>query len=353
MNDALKKLSDETKAKLLESIATKQFIDLVASTKSADDKDAGSFRVVVSTSDVDRQGESVDQKGWDLTFFKMNPVVLWAHDYSQLPIGVCTSIEVKDGKLTAEGKFAPADANPFAQQVRKLYDLGMINTTSVGFIPKEYDGQKSGVISKSELLEFSFVPVPANPMALRLNQIKELGLDTAMLRTKGLEVNETQDEKGMVEDKLEEMGKMKYAMYRPVWDLMDAVACAYFSESTPAEDLPKILGEAADIMKRIGSTEMTDEEMEKSIKKILGDTVPIAIRESMTAILRNYVALGSFKLPEGDKGGKEIKATEQRSKTSEALKEVNDFVGTRELLRMVDNAIGKALENFNRAAQKN
>lgn len=370
MNETLKKLSDDTKAALISSIASKAVADLIAHTKSAGDNDAGSFKVVASTSDVDRQGESVNQAGWDLTFYKANPVVLWAHDYSQLPIGVCTSIEVKDGKLVAEGKFAPADANPFAQQVRKLYDLGMVNTTSVGFIPKEYDAEKSGLINKSELLEFSFVPVPANPYALRLNQIKELGIDTVMLKTKGIEVKEepattekpaeatptTEENKGVVADQLEVMKKQKYAMYRPVWDLMDAVCCIYFADATPAEDLGKILNEAADILKQIGSGSgmMEDEDMKKisdSIAKMLGSHKTVEHKDTLIALARNYIALGSLQLPEGGKSGKETNAATQRSKPSEALKEVNDFVGTRELLRIVDNAVGKALENFNIAAR--
>lgn len=106
MNETLKKLTDETKASMITALASKAVEALIASTKSATDQDSGSFNVVVSTADMDRQGESVNQNGWDLTFFKMNPIVLWAHDYSSLPIGVCTSIEVKDGKLTAVGKFA-------------------------------------------------------------------------------------------------------------------------------------------------------------------------------------------------------------------------------------------------------
>ena len=359
MNDTLKKLSDEVKTSLISNIATKAVIDLIASTKSSDNKNSGSFKVIVSTSDVDRQGESVNQAGWDLTFYKANPIVLWAHDYSALPIGICLSIDVSDGKLIAEGKFAPADANPFAQQVRKLYDLGMINTTSVGFIPKEYDGTKQGVISKSELLEFSFVPVPANPYALRLNQIKELGIDTLMLKTKGIEVKEEPEQtstqpvksteqpkeiKGEVSERLEEMKKTKWSKYRQVCDVMDALASCYFSEETPAEDFSKLVNEAADILKLIASGTSSDDDMKSAINKLYNNSIPLII-------IRNHFALGIATMAEGKKDGKETKAVEQRSINVEALKEINNFVETRALIRSIDNSIEKVLRNFNTAAR--
>lgn len=309
MNNTLKTLTDEIKAALITSIASKAVVDLIASTKSSKDTDAGSFKVIVSTSDVDRQGESVNQAGWDLTFYKSNPIVLWAHDYSALPIGVCLSIDVKDGKLVAEGKFAPADANPFAQQIRKLYDLGMINTTSVGFIPKEYDGQKQGLITKSELLEFSFVPVPANPYALRLNQIKELGIDMTMLKTKGIEVKEETE-----------------TPPAPVTPPVEPTAPEVPPTTPPAEPAPVI-------------PPATPEPQPADDIKSLHIKVDKII-----------VALGSLELAKGDKSSVETTAT-TRSKTSESLKEVNNFVETRTLLRQIDNSIETVLRNFNAAAR--
>jgi len=181
MNETFKKLTEEIKTKIAEQLQTKEVQDFITRTKAAED--AGNFEVVVSTADIDRQGETIDQNGWDLSFYRMNPVVLWAHDYFSLPIGIATEIEVKDGKLIAKGMFAPEDANPFAQQVRRLYDLKIVRATSVGFIPLETDGNK---ITKAELLEFSFVPVPANPFALSLSKAQSLGLDLPMLATKGI-----------------------------------------------------------------------------------------------------------------------------------------------------------------------
>lgn len=179
MNETFKKLTAEIKAKITEQ----GMKDAIAAIKEA--QDTGNFEVVISTADFDRQGESIDVSGWDLEFYRLNPVVLWAHDYYSLPIGITDEVEVKDGKLIARGRFAPGEANPFAQQVRKLYDLKIVRATSVGFITKEAEGN---VIKKAELLEFSFVPVPANPYALSLSQVQKLGIDLPMLATKGLKL---------------------------------------------------------------------------------------------------------------------------------------------------------------------
>jgi len=66
-----------------------------------------------------------------------------------------------------EGVFAGTEK---AQIVRQLYDEGIIKTVSVGFIPKKRDEKDQKIITEAELLELSFVPVPANPNALSLQK---------------------------------------------------------------------------------------------------------------------------------------------------------------------------------------
>ena len=128
-------------------------------------KGSGIFNVIASTSAIDRQGESIDQNGWDLENFKKNPVILWAHNYDELPLGVAENTEVGEEGLVLSGRFADVKANPKAEQVRLLYEDSILQAVSVGFIPHEREGN---VITKAELLEVSFVPVPANPQALAL-----------------------------------------------------------------------------------------------------------------------------------------------------------------------------------------
>lgn len=192
MNEQFKKLSEEIRAKISEQLQSKEMQDFIAATKAAED--TGSFEVVISTADIDRDGESIDQSGWDLSFYQMNPIVLWAHDYNSLPIGIA-DVALENGKLVGRGKFAPESANPFAQQVRRLYDLKIVRATSVGFIVLEMNGN---IVTKAQLLEFSFVPVPANPYALTLSKARELGLNLQMLAMKGLKIDTTEEMKGAI-----------------------------------------------------------------------------------------------------------------------------------------------------------
>src|ERR1700722_9508508 len=199
------KLSEEQVADIRAHIKSLDFKALQKSRKAKDDN--GTFDVIISTEDTDRSGEIVKQNGWELQNYKNNPIVLWGHDYYSLPIGVCTEIYLteKNGvpALGARGVFLSADINPFAQQVRKLYEFGLGKgegvgwTTSVGFIPKEFDENARNTITKAELLEFSFVPIPANQgvgpaagRALTFEDARELKLDTAILIKKGIEIVE-------------------------------------------------------------------------------------------------------------------------------------------------------------------
>lgn len=191
--NAFKKLTEAVKAHL----ETKEYADLVEKTKASENEDSGTFEVIISTADQDRQGEIVDQKGWDLENYMKNPIVLWGHDYYALPIGVADEVKVIDGQLVAKGRFASMEANPFAQQVRKLYDQGIVKTTSVGFIAKKMTGN---TITEAELLEFSFVPVPANPYAISMRTAKELGIDVDMLQMKGMSFKDIDTAEEPVED---------------------------------------------------------------------------------------------------------------------------------------------------------
>jgi hypothetical protein len=175
MNETIKQFTADLLKDFQASLVKNQ--DVVAAIKAAGDN-AGSFKVVISTADEDRQGDQLDQSKWKLENYKENPVVLWAHNYTDPPIGICTSISVEGGQLIAVGKFAPSELNPFAAQIAGLYDAGFIKATSVGYMQHE-DGYL-------ELLEFSFVPVPANPFALSLRDVKNLGLNMPQLVMKGL-----------------------------------------------------------------------------------------------------------------------------------------------------------------------
>ena len=127
---------------------------------------------VVSTEEVDRHGDVVLVKGWQLQAYQRNPVFLWAHDYTQPAIGRATDMWREDHSLLARMEFAPTD---FAREVATLYQGGYQRGVSVGFRPLQYEmrtdtrtGEVLGIIfTEQELLEVSAAPVPANQSALR------------------------------------------------------------------------------------------------------------------------------------------------------------------------------------------
>lgn len=141
---------------------------------------------VITTNAIDRQGEIVEPDGIDLANYLANPIVLYGHCYSGLesiPVGRATSLEiVHEGdrkSLKAQWQWQADDVTPLISAVRKSWERGFLNTVSIGFMPGEYDGN---TIKTSQLLEFSVVPVPANPQALRLNgftdaEVKALGVE--------------------------------------------------------------------------------------------------------------------------------------------------------------------------------
>jgi len=136
--------------------------------KAADD---GTVEFIASKEVADRDREIVTVKGIDIKNYKKNPVVLWAHDRSQPPIGKAVKITKSKDELKIKVDFADEETYPFASTIYKLLKGGYLNAVSIGFIPDykaiEYDEKKEvRIFNKVELFELSVVPVPANQEAL-------------------------------------------------------------------------------------------------------------------------------------------------------------------------------------------
>lgn len=127
----------------------------VVTRAGADLPDDAPVRFVASTEGVKRDGLDLRVEDWSLDNFLRHPVILWAHDYEgRLPLGT--------GVPSFEGSNLMMDVNfdrddEFAQQVRRKALKGML-AGSVG-----WNDLKDG---KRDLMEFSIVPVPADPLAL-------------------------------------------------------------------------------------------------------------------------------------------------------------------------------------------
>ena len=158
----------------------------------------GSFKVVASDETVDRAGEVIKVSWWELDNFMKNPVIIANHMYKvENIIWKATNVYTEDYKLVVEWVFATTD---LAQDVRKLYDGWFIKTVSVWFIPLERDQSQPNIITRAELLEVSFVPVPCNPNALSLWKEVVDDLVAKGLLIKEEEVNEQETEENAHEN---------------------------------------------------------------------------------------------------------------------------------------------------------
>lgn len=128
----------------------------------------GEVEVLVSNSGLDRHGERILLEGIDVSQIKKNPVLLWSHQYSDLPIGRIVKIWKSGGNLYARLKF-DTDIYEFAETVYKMILRGTINAVSIGGIVKEF-GEDMTIIKKMEMIELSVVPVGAHPDALVTNK---------------------------------------------------------------------------------------------------------------------------------------------------------------------------------------
>lgn len=154
-----------------------------------------SFVAWASTSVQDRDGEKIAHNAWDTVNFARNPVVLWAHDYSERPVAKTLWIKRQKNGLKFKPQFAPTE---MGRETYLLYKEGYLNAFSVGFIPKDFEEDEDEMVefvgffggkftkplltyTDVELLEISCVPVPSCPDAL----VERLA--NGLIKTKGLQ----------------------------------------------------------------------------------------------------------------------------------------------------------------------
>lgn len=140
-------------------------------------------RFVASDDTIDRYGEVVLPRGANFSNYSKNPVIQGFHDYGMWPIGKAVSGEVRDNKVLLDIEFDPASVDEEADKVLAKIDHGTIKTGSIGFLPSKSiaPGDKNNEVEKElfakypgvrrifvdwELLEYSIVPIPANPNAV-------------------------------------------------------------------------------------------------------------------------------------------------------------------------------------------
>jgi len=134
----------------------------------------GPLRVeaVAGTSEMARDGHRVLMSGMDFSTFMRSGIILWGHDPDQ-PVGVPVSCRVDTaGNLRLTVDFAPEGTSERADEVRRMVKSGVVRNLSIGFTPLEAEpldprNPRGGqLIKRSELLEVSFVSVPADAGAI-------------------------------------------------------------------------------------------------------------------------------------------------------------------------------------------
>lgn len=169
-------------------------------------KDDRIVEFMINTANTDREGEIMLPLGAQLDNYKKNPVVLWDHNPAIPPIGRTVKISRSKHGLKAKVQFAETWR---ADEIYNLIKNGFLNTASVGYLTQKsikrneagwkdiaiklaQDGypitkQTKRILTKWELLEWSVVPVPSNPNALRRAfETKSIKLSDEMQKAFGL-----------------------------------------------------------------------------------------------------------------------------------------------------------------------
>ena len=136
--------------------------------------DENRYQVTITANEGARQPPDLDFDGMATQNYERNPVVMWAHDVvgrspsGGLPVGRTLRLDrAADGRMVADFEFLTDD--PFAQRVKNAWDKGFLRAASVSWIPIESAPGEAGRWrdTRSDLLEWSIVAVPADPDALR------------------------------------------------------------------------------------------------------------------------------------------------------------------------------------------
>ena len=137
------------------------------------DSDKSRVKAVISTGDIARDDAIIDPEGWDFSNYDRNPVVLWMHNDSAMPFARTVDRIATPNELMATAEFDMED--PMGATIFRKIEAGFINATSVRWLPKRTelitegkgDGERQVLIFREqELLEWSFVTIPADPKAL-------------------------------------------------------------------------------------------------------------------------------------------------------------------------------------------
>lgn len=281
-----------------------------------------SFTAVASDDSTDRHGESIKQDGWDLENFVKNPVVPWGHDYYMPPVAKAIEIGMVEGKLMFKPKFAsieelsedpsnPSDWAKFVDTIFRMYKGGYLRAFSVGFIPKEMEGD---TFIKQELLEVSAVTVPSNPNALAL-AFKEGVIDESerkiLIKTYEAQIKN-----------LTELGKVKNND----------------NQELNMEEVKTLLAEAVEQLKEAQATAI--KELEEKFEQKMSDTVA---ELETKFVIKDVSDEEDDDKEDPDEAGEKPDNSDEDSEAEDDSKELSDEEAEKALKEYTDLEIDKLL----------
>jgi len=87
---------------------------------------------VMSDETVDRMGDVIEAKGWNLENFRRNPIALFGHK-SDFVVGHWTDVKIAGGKLVGRLNLLPAGVSERLDEIRAAVEAGVLRAVSVGF----------------------------------------------------------------------------------------------------------------------------------------------------------------------------------------------------------------------------
>lgn len=268
----------------------------------------GRIRFVASDETMDRSGEIVPAEAWDLSNFKKSPRILVDHDYRvEAIVGKAPNTYMEGKRLITEPVFH--EHTELAKTVKKMVEDGFLDTMSVGFLRKS---DAKGKVS-NELMEISFVAVPANPNARMLSvtpdaekAIKSFVGDEAPVAAPEPEAVEPEAatepapaaeeaKKGVIDDTNEaahEACERKWPVVDRVWCAFDSFFMAYRSDAVAPESYPEFISDLCAKLDAIAKGEMP----------VAGEPMFASVQESIMKGLAEHAAKAGRVLSEKSRG---------------------------------------------------
>jgi HK97 family phage prohead protease len=242
-----------------------------------EDQDQGASRIrrfLISSGNVARDGHTLATNGWDLSAYKLNPVVLAVHDSDHIEgvIGRTVNFITRGDALYADIEFMAADLNPLADLILRMIDGGWLRACSVGFIPKkgapakDRTRQQGFDFTEQELLEISIVPVGSLPDALLAARKAGINCDVMVDWAKRILQADERDMPAMTQSRSIKISKR--GLYSVGWLAKILGDLGYLQDVTAEEaeyegDNSPVPGQLLDVVKALGQAliDMTAEEV--------------------------------------------------------------------------------------------